>query len=87
MICAPQRRQNRLRFSAGSRPGRRSPALPCRPPLTDEGGVSFLNEHLFVGAVGYVYDQLTADRGQPAALGSFKSFSEGAGPQIGYNFP
>jgi hypothetical protein len=53
----------------------------------DMGAAQFLNEHFFIGAVGYVYDQLTADRGQPAVLGSFKSFSEGAGPQIGYNFP
>jgi hypothetical protein len=36
--------------------------------------------------VGYYYQQLTADRGQRAILGSNESRTRGVGPQIGYNF-
>ena len=39
-----------------------------------------------MGAVGYVYQQLTPDHGQLAILGSNKSRTRGVGPQIGYNF-
>jgi hypothetical protein len=46
----------------------------------------FLNQQLFVGAVGYLYQQLTPDRGQLAILGSNESRTRGIGPQIGYNF-
>jgi hypothetical protein len=46
----------------------------------------FLNEQLFVGAVGYYYQQLTADSGQLAILGPNESRTRGVGPQIGYNF-
>jgi len=52
----------------------------------DFGASQFLNEKLFVGVVGYYYQQLTADKGQPAILGSFESRTRGIGPQIGYNF-
>ncbi|HKN30416.1 MAG TPA: transporter [Roseiarcus sp.] len=52
----------------------------------DWGAAKFLTQQLFVGAVGYVYQQLTPDRGQPAALGSVESATVGVGPQIGYNF-
>lgn len=37
--------------------------------------------------VGYAYQQLTADSGQPAILGDFKSRVFGVGPQFGYVFP
>jgi hypothetical protein len=40
-----------------------------------------------VGVVGYAYQQLTADSGQPAILGDFKSRVFGIGPQLGYVFP
>ena len=50
------------------------------------GAAQFLNQQLFVGAVGYVYQQLTPDRGQSPTLGSFESAAVGVGPQIGYNF-
>lgn len=52
----------------------------------DVGVSKFLNEKLFVGAVGYAYEQLTSDKGQPAALGDAKSSVYGIGPQIGYTF-
>jgi hypothetical protein len=52
----------------------------------DLAASQFLNRQLFVGAVGYVYQQLTPDRGQRAILGSNESHTRGIGPQIGYNF-
>jgi hypothetical protein len=52
----------------------------------DWGIAKFLNTQLFVGAVGFVYQQLTPDSGQPEILGSFESRTIGVGPQIGYNF-
>jgi hypothetical protein len=39
----------------------------------DWGASQFLNEHFFVGAVGYYYQQLTDDSGSGATLGPFKS--------------
>ena len=45
-----------------------------------------LSKSFFVGLVGFYYQQLTADNGQPASLGSFESRTRGIGPQIGYNF-
>ena len=45
-----------------------------------------LNEQLFVGAAGFAYVQLTADKGQPPALGDAKGRTFGIGPQIVYNF-
>jgi hypothetical protein len=42
---------------------------------------------LQVGLVGYVYKQLTADRGGLPILGPFESQVAGIGPQIGYIFP
>ncbi|MDL2404622.1 transporter [Rhizobium calliandrae] len=53
----------------------------------DWGASQFLNEHVFVGLVGYVYQQLTPDTGQHPILGSFESRVVGIGPQIGYIFP
>lgn len=52
----------------------------------DLAASQFLTDKFFIGAVGYYYQQLTADRGQPAVLGSFESRVRAAGPQIGYNF-
>jgi hypothetical protein len=52
----------------------------------DLAASQFLNQQLFVGAVGYVYQQLTPDYGQRAILGSNESRTRGIGPQIGYNF-
>jgi hypothetical protein len=53
----------------------------------DWGASQFLSKQLFVGAVGYFYQQLTPDKGQLAILGSFESRVIGVGPQIGYIFP
>jgi len=53
----------------------------------DWGLSQFLSKQFFVGAVGYFYDQLTADSGAPAILGDNKSRVAGLGPQIGYLFP
>jgi hypothetical protein len=47
----------------------------------------FLSKQLHVGAVGYFYSQLTADKGAPLILGDDKSRVIGVGPQIGYLFP
>jgi hypothetical protein len=53
----------------------------------DWGLSQFLSKQVHVGAVGYFYDQLTADRGALAILGDNKSRVAGIGPQIGYLFP
>ena len=47
----------------------------------------YLSDKFHLGAVGYVYNQLTADGGPGARLGEFKSRVAGAGPQIGFFFP
>ncbi|WP_436213488.1 SphA family protein [Bradyrhizobium sp. LjRoot220] len=53
----------------------------------DWGASHFLSKQLFVGAVGYAYQQVTDDFGAAAFLGGFKSRVFGAGPQLGYLFP
>jgi len=53
----------------------------------DWGASQFLSPQVLVGLVGYVYQQLTPDRGQAAFLGEFKSRVLGIGPQIGFIFP
>ncbi|HEY1805078.1 MAG TPA: transporter [Terracidiphilus sp.] len=53
----------------------------------DWGASHFLTKTLQVGAVGYFYDQITADRGAAAFLGSNLSRVAGVGPQIGLIFP
>jgi hypothetical protein len=52
----------------------------------DFGAAQFLNKQFFVGAVGYVYNQFTADEGSPAILGEVRSRVYGIGPQLGYIF-
>jgi len=47
----------------------------------------YLSEKLHIGAVGYVYNQLTDDSGASPALGGFRSRVAGIGPQIGFFFP
>ena len=46
----------------------------------------FLSKRVFVGFVGYAYQQVTDDFGQPAVLGGFRSRVLGIGPQLGYIF-
>jgi hypothetical protein len=53
----------------------------------DWGASQFLSKQLHVGAVGYFYNQLTADSGSLAILGPVKSRVIGVGPQVGYLFP
>jgi hypothetical protein len=53
----------------------------------DWGASQFMTKQFFVGAVGYVYKQLTADSGQAAFLGPNKSQVFGIGPQMGILFP
>ncbi len=52
----------------------------------DLGASQAVNAQVYVGAVGYVYQQLTPDHGQPAAFGANESRGLGVGPQIGSNF-
>jgi hypothetical protein len=52
----------------------------------DWGVSQFLSKQVFVGFVGYAYQQITDDVGQPAVLGGFRSRVLGVGPQIGYIF-
>lgn len=52
----------------------------------DLGAAQFLNKQVYVGVVGYVFNQLTNDSGEGATLGGFKSRVAGIGPQLGYNF-
>jgi hypothetical protein len=52
----------------------------------DWGASQFLSASFQVGAVGYVYDQLTGDSGPGAKLGPFESRVIGIGPQVGNSF-
>jgi hypothetical protein len=53
----------------------------------DWGASQFLTKQVFVGAVGYVYNQLTGDSGSGDHVGPFESRVVGVGPQVGYIFP
>jgi hypothetical protein len=53
----------------------------------DWAASQFVTKQLQVGAVGYVYDQLTPDRGCAPQLCPFQSRVIGVGPQIGFIFP
>jgi hypothetical protein len=53
----------------------------------DWGASQFLSKQFYIGAVGYYYDQFTADSGAPAFLGEVKSRVLGVGPQMGFLFP
>jgi hypothetical protein len=53
----------------------------------DWGASHFLSKQVFVGLVGYAYQEITDDIGQPPILGGFRSRVLGVGPQIGYIFP
>jgi hypothetical protein len=47
----------------------------------------FLTKQFFVGAVGYYFNQLTADSGSGATLGAYLSRVAAAVPEIGMLFP
>jgi hypothetical protein len=53
----------------------------------DWGASQFLSKTMHVGAVGYFYQQLTADSGAPAFLGDNKSRVAAIGPQVGFIIP
>ena len=53
----------------------------------DWGISQFLSKQVFVGFVGYAYQQITDDSGQHPILGGFRSRVFGIGPQLGYLFP
>jgi len=53
----------------------------------DWGASKFLSKQVFVGLVGYAYQQVTDDFGQHPILGGFRSRVLGIGPQIGFLFP
>jgi hypothetical protein len=53
----------------------------------DWGASQFLSKQLFIGLVGYAYQQITDDFGQHPVLGGMRSRVLGVGPQIGYLFP
>jgi hypothetical protein len=50
-------------------------------------GTSYsFGESLYVGAVAYLYNQVSPDTGGSARLGDFRSKVAGVGPQIGWSF-
>jgi hypothetical protein len=53
----------------------------------DWGASRFLSKQVFVGLVGYAYQQITDDFGAAPFLGGFRSRVFGVGPQLGYLFP
>ena len=53
----------------------------------DWGASHWLSKQLFVGMVGYAYQQVTDDIGVAPFLNGFKSRVFGFGPQLGYLFP
>jgi hypothetical protein len=53
----------------------------------DWGASKFLSKQVFVGLVGYGYQQITDDFGAHPILGGFRSRVLGIGPQIGILFP
>jgi hypothetical protein len=53
----------------------------------DIAAAHFVSKQVYVGAVGYAYQQITSDGGLGATFGDFKSRVFGAGPQIGFLFP
>jgi hypothetical protein len=53
----------------------------------DWAASQFLSKQVFIGPVGYVYDQLSCDSGFGDRVGCFESRVIGIGPQIGYLFP
>ncbi len=53
----------------------------------DWGASQFLSKQLLVGAVGYFYEQVSADSGSGDRIGAFQSGVIGVGPQIGYIIP
>ena len=53
----------------------------------DWGASQFITKEIFVGAVGYFYEQISPDRGCAPQLCPFESGVIGVGPQVGFIFP
>jgi hypothetical protein len=53
----------------------------------DWGASQFLSKQFFVGAVGYLYNQIGCDSGSGDSVGCFQSRVASIGPQIGFIFP
>jgi len=53
----------------------------------DWGASQFLTKQIFVGAVGYFYEQVSPDRGCAPQLCPFESGVIGVGPQVGFIIP
>jgi hypothetical protein len=53
----------------------------------DWGASRYLTDELFVGPVGYFYQQLGCDTGSGDRVGCFLSRVAGLGAQVGYSFP
>lgn len=53
----------------------------------DLGASHFFTQNFSLGAVGYVYQQLTGDSGSGDKVGPFKSRVVGVGPQVTFLFP
>lgn len=51
----------------------------------DWGGSKYLTDELFVGPVGYFYNQLSCDGGSGDKAGCFESRVSGLGAQVGYS--
>jgi hypothetical protein len=53
----------------------------------DWGASQFLSPQFFVGAVGYLYNQIGCDSGSGDRVGCFQSRVASIGPQVGFIFP
>jgi hypothetical protein len=53
----------------------------------DWGASQFLSKQDMIGLVGYVYNQISCDRGAGGHSGCFESQVLGIGPEIGHIFP
>lgn len=53
----------------------------------DWGASQFVTKEMLIGAVGYVYQQISGDSGAGDRVGAFESRVIGVGPQIGFLFP
>jgi hypothetical protein len=53
----------------------------------DWGASKSITDNLFIGPVGYLYNQLSCDGGSGDRVGCFESRIAGLGVQVGYSFP
>jgi hypothetical protein len=54
---------------------------------TDAEASQFLSKQIYLGAVGYAYQQVSGDTGSGRKLGPFEGRVFAAGPELGYLFP